>query len=543
MKRLFLLLFIFGISQSLEAQNPFNENPKLVVGIVVDQMRYDYLTRFWDKFEENGFKKLVNEGFIFRNNHFNYVPTYTGPGHASVFTGTTPANHGIISNSWFDKTQKRFVYCAGDGAVEPVGTKSAAGKMSPHRLNATSIADENRLHTQLRGKTIGIALKDRGAILPAGHSANAAYWFHGQDEGKWITSSYYMTELPLWVQDFNNSKKVDSYLKTWNPVLNIESYQESGVDENKFEAGFRGKETTTFPYNLKELAADNGNYDIIKATPFGNDLTTDFAKAAIVGENLGQDQETDFLTLSYSSTDYIGHNFGVNSKEVEDAYLRLDKNLADLLQFLDQKIGVNQYTLFLTADHGGVDVPSYLNSVKIPAGYLNETSFTENFQNYIKTEFKEDSLVLNVSNSQVFLNYELMKEKKMDPAMVQNNIASYLLQQDQISKVFTRQQLMNSTFAEGIPLAVQRGFNQKRSGDVIFVLDPGVIVYPETGSTHGSGFAYDTHVPLIFYGYGIKKGNSSKRSEIPDIAPTLAVLLGISFPNSSTGKVLDVLLD
>ena len=543
MKRLFLLLFIFGISQSLEAQNPFNENPKLVVGIVVDQMRYDYLTRFWDKFEENGFKKLVNEGFIFRNNHFNYVPTYTGPGHASVFTGTTPANHGIISNSWFDKTQKRFVYCAGDGAVEPVGTKSAAGKMSPHRLNATSIADENRLHTQLRGKTIGIALKDRGAILPAGHSANAAYWFHGQDDGKWITSSYYMTELPLWVQDFNNSKKVDSYLKTWNPVLNIESYQESGVDENKFEAGFRGKETTTFPYNLKELAADNGNYDIIKATPFGNDLTTDFAKAAIVGENLGQDQETDFLTLSYSSTDYIGHNFGVNSKEVEDAYLRLDKNLADLLQFLDQKIGVNQYTLFLTADHGGVDVPSYLNSVKIPAGYLNETSFTENFQNYIKTEFKEDSLVLNVSNSQVFLNYELMKEKKMDPAMVQNNIASYLLQQDQISKVFTRQQLMNSTFAEGIPLAVQRGFNQKRSGDVIFVLDPGVIVYPETGSTHGSGFAYDTHVPLIFYGYGIKKGNSSKRSEIPDIAPTLAVLLGISFPNSSTGKVLDVLLD
>ncbi|MDD3356889.1 MAG: alkaline phosphatase family protein, partial [Dysgonamonadaceae bacterium] len=357
--RLFSLLLIIGLLNfSGFSQTPQKEKAKLVVGIVVDQMRNDYIDRFWDRYSEDGFKRLVNEGYRFKNGHFNYVPTYTGPGHASIFSGTSPMNHGIIGNNWFDKTTGESVYCAGDPEIESVGTTDEAGKMSPHRMIVTSIADENRLATQMRGKTIGIALKDRGAILPAGHTANAAYWFHGKDEGRWISSSFYMNALPNWVVTFNNSGKAASYFKTWDTLYPIETYVESGSDQNNFEGGFKGKESATFPYDLQKLKADNGNFELLKAVAYGNDLTTDFAMAAINGEKLGQGTDTDFLTLSYSSTDYVGHNFGVNSKEIQDTYLRLDKNIADFLRFLDEKVGKDQYIVFLTADHAGVEVPA-----------------------------------------------------------------------------------------------------------------------------------------------------------------------------------------
>ena len=378
MKYSFLALFTLFLIHSTTAQEISKTNfdpskdlraqPKLVVGVVVDQMRYDYITRFWDKFGEEGFKKLISEGFNFRNNHFNYIPTYTGPGHASVFAGSAPQTHGIVSNDWFNKFEEQSVYCVGDPSVRSIGTDSDAGKMSPHRLLTTSVADENRLHTQLRGKTIGIALKDRGAILPAGHTANGAYWFHGKNEGKWITSSFYTEELPQWVKNFNKSGKAESYLKPWTTLAKVETYLESGTDINAFEGGFRGKDDAGFPYDLKALAEQNGQFDILKATPYGNNLTTDFALAALEGEKLGQDEFTDFLTLSYSSTDYVGHNFGVNSKEIQDTYLRLDQDLARLLKNLDEKVGKGNYTLFLTADHGAVQVPAYLESLKIPGG-------------------------------------------------------------------------------------------------------------------------------------------------------------------------------
>ncbi|TBW27401.1 alkaline phosphatase PafA [Gramella sp. KN1008] len=542
MKRYFLAFIMLISFFNSEAQIE-EDKPKLVVGIVVDQMRYDYLTRFWNKFGEDGFKRLINDGFSFKNNHFNYIPTYTGPGHASVFTGTTPAAHGIISNSWFNKFEDKVVYCAGDDSVESVGTESPVGKMSPHRMLSTTFADENRLHTQMKGKTIGIALKDRGAILPAGHTANAAYWFHGQDEAKWITSTFYMNELPQWVKDFNNSGKAKTYLKPWNTLQDITAYTESGDDETNFEFGFQGKETATFPYNLPELASKNGQYEIIKATPFGNDLTAEFAKAAIEGEALGQDGITDVLTLSFSSTDYVGHNFGVNSKEIQDTYLRLDLALADFLKYLDQKIGEDEYTVFLTADHGGVDVPAYLNTRRIPAGYFNDIKAKELLEAYVKNEFKADSLIQNVSNTQVFLDYDVLAQEDLDCDKVQEKIAHYLLQQPYISRVYTRDQLQTGAFTNGIGYLIQQGYHQKRSGDVLFVLDPGYIIYPEKGTTHGSGFLYDTHVPLIFYGKGIEKGSTYERSEIPDIAPTISSFLGISFPNAATGKPLTEILE
>ncbi|MHA7059686.1 alkaline phosphatase PafA [Aquimarina sp. M1] len=527
-----------SISNGLIKEKTINESPKLVVGIVIDQMRYDYLTRFYNRFGKGGFKRMIREGFNCKNNHFNYIPTYTGPGHASVFTGTTPQNHGIISNFWYDKFSKKEVYCASDPSVKAVGSDSDQERMSPHRMKTTTVADQNRLHTQLKGKSIGIAIKDRGAILPAGHAANGAYWFRGKNEGKWITSTYYRNDLPDWVQQFNDSNKAESYLKVWNTLYDIESYTESGADQSKFERGFRGKETTTFPYDLAALKDQNGGYDIIKGTAYGNSLTADFAIAAIDGEALGKDAITDFLTVSFSSTDYVGHNFGVNSKEIQDTYLRLDKDLERFFNALETKVGKGNYTVFLTADHGAVHVPNYLKSVKVPAGYFDMKALSTSIEAFVKEKFTIDGLIEKVSNDQVFFAYNALEKNNINAEDLQKAIAHYILQYDQIDKVFTREQLSTGTFTEGIAALIQKGYNQKRSGDIVFVLNPATIVYSPTGSTHGSGLNYDTHAPLLFFGKGIKKGSTTQKTTIPDIAPTISALLGIAFPNGATGNVL-----
>lgn len=539
---LFCFIITLFCHEALSQKNS-DKKPKLVVGIVVDQMRNDYIDRFWDHYTEDGFKRLINGGYRFKNNHYNYVPTKTGPGHASIFTGTSPMNHGIIANDWYDKVADESVYCAGNPKMTSLGTSDKAGEMSPHRMMVTTIADENRLATQMRGKTIGIALKDRGAILPAGHTANAAYWFHGKNEGKWISSSFYMDMLPKWVKDFNNSGKAKSYFKIWNTLLPIEDYVESGTDSNDFERGFKGKETPSFPYDLKELKTNNGNFDIITSTPFGNDLTTDFAMVAIIEEDLGQDNDTDFLTLSYSSPDYIGHNFGVNSKEVQDNYLRLDQNIATLLKFLDQKVGENEYVIFLTADHGGLDVPSYLKTMNINAGYFDSKKFNKKIMAFAEKEYGNKKVIKNISNDQIYLDVQLLDEMELDFGEVQKKMGRYVLSQDNIQRVYTRDQIVNGAFTTGMDGSVKHGFHHKRSGDLVYLLDPGFATYWIKGSTHGSGNPYDTHVPLLFYGQGIPHGSTSQRSEIVDIAPTVATLLGISFPNGTTGKPLYMMLD
>ncbi len=543
-KKVFLITLLMVLSIPCKSQevSKINHSPKLVVGIVVDQMRYDYITRFYNRFGEGGFKRMINQGYNCKNNHFDYVPTYTGPGHASIYTGTTPKNHGVISNNWYDKFGKKMVYCASDASVKAVGSDSELERMSPHHMKTTTVADQNRLHTQLRGKTIGIAIKDRGAILPAGHTANAAYWFRGRDEGKWITSTYYCNELPGWVKEFNASDKAESYFKVWNTLYDIKTYTESGPDQNTFEGGYKGKETAAFPYDLSKLKDQNLGYDIIKSSAFGNSLTADFAIAAIEGEQLGADEVTDFLTVSFSSTDYVGHNFGVNSKEIQDTYLRLDKDLERFFNTLDAKVGRNQYTVFLTADHGAVHVPSYLKSVNIPAGYFERDAFTAKVKAFVKEEFKVEGLIENVSNNQVFFDYETLKKNKIISEDLQKTIAHFMLQEAQIDKVFTRSQLETVHYNTGIAARIQKGFNQKRSGDVIFVLDPATISYGSTGSTHGSGLIYDTHAPLLFFGQGIQKGSTTQKTHITDIAPTISALLGITFPNGATGDVLSFVL-
>ncbi|OIQ18819.1 alkaline phosphatase PafA [Lacinutrix sp. MedPE-SW] len=531
------------LNRVAKSNKAINTQPKLVVGIVVDQMRYDYITRFYNKFGEGGFKRLINNGFNCKNNHYNYVPTYTGPGHASIYTGTTPKYHGIIANNWYDKFIKKTVYCAEDESVTAVGSETNRERMSPHRMKTTTFADENRLFTQMQGKTIGISIKDRGAILPAGHSANAAYWFRGKNEGNFITSTYYMSNLPKWVKDFNASNTAENYIKVWNTLYDISTYTESGTDLNAFEAGFKGKDTAVFPYDLAALKDDNSGFDIIKATPYGNSIVTDFTIAAIDGEQLGQDIITDVLAVSFSSTDYIGHNFGVNSKEIQDTYLRLDKDLERLLSALDAKVGVGEYTVFLTSDHGAVEVPAYLKSNKIPSGYFDGKGFRKKLDSFMLKRFKASNLIENISNSQIFLNKTALKTSNISIEEVQNALIKELINYKDIDKVYAASTFQEANFTKGVEMLLQNGYNQKRSGDVILVNNPAVISYPKTGSTHGSSLNYDTHVPLLFYGKGVKKGSTYSRTEITDIAPTISALLGISFPNGATGSVLEFVID
>jgi len=536
MKYILFLVFIFSLKSQTSAQN---EKPKLVVGIVVDQMRYDYLTRFYDKYEEGGFKRLMQDGYNCKNNHYNYIPTYTGPGHASIYTGTTPKYHGIIANNWYDKEEKCSVYCAEDKTVLALGTNSNLELMSPRRMLTTTFADENRLFTQLKGKSIGISIKDRGAILPAGHSANAAYWFRGKDEGNFISSTYYMEELPTWVTSFNASRSIENYMDTWDTLYDISTYTESGADLNNFEKGFRGKGMATFPYDLKKLSKKNGGFDLLKATPYGNSIVTDFAIEALKAEALGKDNITDVLAVSFSSTDYVGHNFGVNSKEIEDTYIRLDKDLKRFFEVLDAEVGVGEYTLFLTADHGAIDVPAYLQSLKIPAGYVDNNQFKERFNTFLKDSYGTTAIVENISNNQIFIDKNKLKKLGLDLETVQKAIVNEQINYSNISKVYTATTMNSVYFADGIEALLQKGYNQKRSGDIILVNNPAYISYPKVGSTHGSGLNYDTHVPLLFYGKGIKKGHTFKKTEITDIAPTISALLGISFPNFSIGEPLE----
>ena len=539
MKKLFLYITISCLCLSFTGNETVKTNPKLVIGLVIDQMRYDYLTRFSDRFSEGGFKRLLNNGFSIENAHYNLIPTYTAVGHASIYTGTTPTNHGIISNNWYDKFLKKTIYCVDDTRYETVGNEGKSGQKSPKRMYTSTLADQLKLHQISKGKSIGIAIKDRSAILPAGHTANGAYWFEGGNDGKFITSSFYMDHLPKWVEEFNASGKADNYLSTpWNTLYPLETYTRSISDNNEFEGLFKGETSPTFPHNIPKLRNRNGNFSILKGIPEGNTFTIDFAKAAILGENLGRSNNTDFLAISFSSTDYIGHQYGPASLEIEDTYLKLDKDLANFLNFLDDKVGKDNYTIFLTADHAAVDVPSYLQSLKIPAHYFNTKALYNSIIKITQKYFNSKELVENISNYQIFLNKEKIENLGFTKNEIAERIVNELESLEGIYKAVTAKTLQTTNFSEGLMNSLQNGYNQKLSGDVMLIPYPATLARSRTGTSHGSGYSYDTHIPIIFYGKGIKKGVSKKRYEIIDIAPTMANLLGIEAPNSTTGKIV-----
>ncbi|MCU0358898.1 MAG: alkaline phosphatase family protein [Cyclobacteriaceae bacterium] len=551
--RSFLLihLLIQVTTTFVQAQpNPAPRQPKIVVGITVDQMRQEYLYRFESKFGEGGFKRLMQKGFMLQNAHYNYMPTVTGAGHASIYTGTTPAIHGIIGNGWYERGIDRAVYCAGDDNVSTVGSTSVnPGKMSPNRMLTTSITDELKMATQKRAKVIGISMKDRGAILPAGHMGDAAYWYDGET-GRMITSTYYMTKLPEWVERFNAQLLPDKYLNgSWYTVRPISEYTESGPDASPYEGQFANDKKTTFPYNLKELRKTNGNFELLSGTPFSNDYLTEFAVAAIDAEKLGADVWTDFLTLSYSAPDYVGHQFGPQSIEVQDIYLRLDKNIEDLLKKLDATVGPQNYLVFLTADHAVAEVPQLLIDNKVPAGYIRNAQLIAGLNDYLEPFFPGRKMVRIISNDQLFFSKDAFStdpsKSGIELLMATELATRYLMQQDGIAQVIPWSVIRQGDFNEGsIKGMAIRGYHPKRSGDMTIVMEPAWFESGRIqGTTHGSPYIYDTHVPIIFFGDGVKPGRSVKYHTITDIAPTLSVLLKITFPNGCTGQPVGELFE
>lgn len=533
------LVLIVGFAfETLVCSQTFSKRayPRLVVGIVVDQMRYDYIYRYWNKYSEGGFKRLVNKGFFCENTHHNFAPTYTAPGHASIYTGTTPSVHGIIANDWYDRTSGSYVYCTDDSTVLGVGGSFKRGRMSPNRMLTTTITDELRLSTNNQSKVIGIGLKDRGAILPAGHTGNAAYWYD-ESTGNWMTSTYYMTKLPQWVSDFNKKELVKSYLgNPWNTLLPVERYTESLPDDNAYEGTFAGEEKPVFPHDLTALKDRNGGLALIKSTPFGNSFTKDFAIQTIKSEMMGKRMATDFLTISFSSTDYIGHQFGPGSVEVEDTYLRFDLDIAEFLSFLDAWIGQENVLVFLTADHAVSDSPGYLADQNIPSGYFESGVSVDSLKRYLKNKYG-DTLVLSYSNQQIFLNrLEIEQDDEINYRQAESDVAAFMLRFKGVAGTLTATTLRNSGFNNGINRLVQNGYNPKRSGDVIINLEPGWMEHGKTGTTHGSPYNYDTHVPLIWYGWDIKHGNSHEKISTTDIAPTISSLLNISLPSGCNGN-------
>lgn len=538
----FLPLLILLLPLLLHAQKKGSvqsaTQPRLVVGIVVDQMRHDYIHRYWNRFGEGGFKRLVNEGFFYRNTQYNYVPTYTGPGHASIYTGTTPATHGIISNDWYLKHENRYIYCTEDKSVQPVGSESKDGQMSPRNMLSNTIGDELKLATLQRSRVFAVSLKDRASILPGGHTANGAFWFDGST-GRFISSSYYMQALPQWLNSFNDKQLAQKYLaQGWEPLYPIQSYTASTADQNAYEGPLGLNEKVTFPYSY-EKQLSKGSYGILKSTPYGNTLTKDLALACIQGEQLGKGPETDMLCISFSSTDYIGHYFGPRSIETEDVYLRLDKDLAELLQSLDKEVGKNNYVLFLTADHGACDVPHYLSDLRIPAGYIDEQLMTTQLKSFCQAQFR-DSLVLSYSNQQIFLNEKRMQELQLRSNDVEDALANYVLTLPGISEAYPSRALRYESYARDFfKHLIQKGYNHVRSGNLAISYNPGWMEKMSyAATTHGASYSYDTHVPLIFFGAGIPRGSSVEKVEITDIAPTLSMLLNISFPNGCSGKPL-----
>jgi predicted AlkP superfamily pyrophosphatase or phosphodiesterase len=526
------ILVLTSLSSNSSAQAT---KPKLMVGLVIDQMRWDYLYRYNDLYSKGGFKRLINEGFTAENTLIPYLPTYTAVGHTCIYSGSVPAITGIVGNNWYDRTANKFVYCTDDSTVSTVGNTGIAGKMSPANLWATTITDELRLSNNFKSKVIGIALKDRGAILPAGHSANAAYWYDG---GKWITSSHYMTSLPVWVNDFNTKDLAGTYMHNdWNTLLPIEKYVLSSEDDKPYENVIRGEKTSVFPHKLSLIEAKD-KYESFRTTPWANTFTFDFAKAAIENEGLGKNGVTDFLAVSISSTDYIGHTFGPNSIEAEDCYLRLDKDIENFLNYLDSKIGKGNYTLFLSADHGVAHIPAFLNEHKIPGGIFDETELLRDLNKQIEERSGVKAAVKSVMNYQVYLNRKNIIDGGKTIAEAKQWVTDILNEKDFITNIVELDKVGEAALPATQKQMMINGYNPKRSGDIQFIFKPGYFDGGKRGTTHGLWNPYDAHIPCLFFGWGVKQGKTNRETYMTDIAPTVAALLHIQMPSGCVGKVI-----
>ena len=468
------------------------DRPKLVVGIVVDQMRWDYLYRYYGDYGEGGFKRLMNEGYNCENTMINYVPTVTAVGHASIFTGSVPAIHGIAGNDFL--LDGKMAYCCTDTTVNGVGTDGDAGRMSPRNMLSTTIGDELKIATDFKAKVIGVSLKDRAAILPAGHSADGAYWLDNAT-GNFITSTYYMEQLPGWVEAFNK------------------------------KYGGHGERETGY-------------------STYGNLITAEMAKAAVEGEALGQDSVTDMLTVSFSCTDKIGHEFATHSREIHEIFTDLDKRLADLLGYLDQKVGKGQYLVFLTADHGAANNILMLREHGIPAGGFVVPKVEKALNEYLSGKFgTQQKLVACISSYKVFIDHEAASSLDIDLDDVKEAAIDWLKRDPQYAYVVDLEHVNDATLPATVRERITNGYHRMRSGDIQIVLNPANYEVSsekiDGGTTHGVWNPYDSHIPFILMGWNVKPGSTNAKTTINDIAATVCALIHIQMPNGCIGNAVE----
>ena len=537
MKKINLLILALVASLSVtygQKKSTDSNRPALVVGIVVDQMRYEYLYKYADRYSNNGLKRLIREGMNCQDNHYNYAPTVTAAGHASVYTGTVPAVHGIVGNEWTDVATGKKVYCTDDSTVSTVGTTGKTGFMSPKNMWTSTITDQLKLAQNFKSKTIAIALKDRGAILPGGHSADGAYWYDSK-EGRWITSSFYMQSLPKWVQAFNAEQRAQKYTKAgWNTLYPIQTYTLSGPDDSPYESKMAGETAPVFPHTLQ-----GGNpLELIRTSPYGNTLTKDFAIQAMTEEKLGKNGTTDFLAVSFSSTDYVGHSFGPQSIELEDTYLRLDQDIAEILTYLDKNYGKDQVLVFLTADHAVAEIPGYLNSHKMPGGVFDRVKAMADIKKVTQEAFGQSDLIIGEDNSQLYFNKLALAKMNIDRAKLIQVVKQSLKKQVGFQELIDLQNIEGLTLNNLYADLIKNGYNPDRSGDVMILLKPQWFMGSKTGTTHSTLYAYDTHVPLLFYGWKVKPSEVTERTSISDISTSLANWLHCMEPSGSIGRII-----
>lgn len=514
-----------------------SEKPKLIIGIEISQFRYDFIPRYWDKLGDNGFKKLINRGSYCENTSYDYLFSDVGVGSATIATGTNPSMHGIVASSWYNNLRDEIIDYVYDQNMNTIGGEYEAGQYSPYNLMTTTWADEVKIASNFKSKVIGVSLDPAPAIFSAGHTADAAFWFDSKN-GTWISSSFYLDSLPQWVNDFNEKGFADTYLENeWTTLLPMSEYTASLLDNNEYEKGMFGHKV--FPYVIKDLSKKfkkKEKYEVLRYTPYGNNFTKDFAISAIVNEELGQDEYTDVLTLSFTVNERIGNLYGPLSVEVEDLVLRLDQELAHLMDFVDKTLGKENVLIYLTAEHGVVHIPEYLKDNKIPAGYFNASSAISLLSSYMNNIYGKGDWIKQYHGQQIYLNRTLIEDANMNLADVQTNVANLMLQFSGVANTVTATTLQNTSFTEGIFKTMQNGYNQKRSGDVLIHLKAGWAENPDLNGGFATAYGHDHRVPLIWYGWKIGRNSIKRPVDLTDIAPTISTLLEISYPNSASGK-------
>jgi predicted AlkP superfamily pyrophosphatase or phosphodiesterase len=519
------------------ATSTSNKKVRLIVGVVIDQFRYDYLTRFEDQFGEGGFKRLLTGGAVFTNANYIHTPTYTACGHATLMSGATPSMNGIIANEWYDRQVGKVVTSVSDDKTKLLGGREGASGSSPHRLIGSTLGDELKLTTVGRAKVIGVSHKDRSAVLPAGKHPEGAYWY-SLDNGNFISSDYYFSDLPAWVKKFNSEQHCNRYFGAkWERLLPESAYQRSLPDDAPGEKSPFGN---TFPHivtgNHDKISKEF--YDDFEKTPFANDYLLDFAKAAIENEKLGADDVTDLLTISFSANDLLGHKFGPYSQEVQDMTLRTDRTMANLLSYLDQKVGSGQWVLALTADHGVSPVPEQTQKLGY-GGRVSTKQVVDAIEAALDKQFGEEKWVLSFTYGNAYLDEAVAAKRKISMEEVERAASDAVKTVPGVAEGFTHTQLSSGQLpANPITASVTKGFFASRNGNLIVVPHPFYLLASTDAATHGSPYGYDTHVPVLFYGAGVAAGSFASISSPADIAPTLASLLKLEIPSNAVGRIL-----